>query len=108
LLLFGTVGLVLLLACANVANLSLARLVRREKEMALRSALGAARSRLTRQLLTESLIISLSGGLLGVALAVAGRGLLIHFAQRFTPRASEIAVDTPVLVFSLIVSLAVG
>ncbi|HEX4441134.1 MAG TPA: ABC transporter permease [Thermoanaerobaculia bacterium] len=108
LLLFGTVGLVLLLACANVANLSLARLVRREKEMALRSALGAGRGRLTRQLLTESLLISLAGGLIGLGVAIAGRGLLVHFAQRFTPRAGEIAVDAPVLVFSLIVSLAVG
>jgi putative ABC transport system permease protein len=108
LLLFGTVGLVLLLACANVANLSLARLVRREKEMALRSALGAGRGRLTRQLLTESLLVSLSGGLFGIAIAASGRGLLVHFAKRFTPRATEIAVDVPVLIFSLLVSLAVG
>ncbi|HEY1249956.1 MAG TPA: ABC transporter permease [Thermoanaerobaculia bacterium] len=108
LLLFGTVGLVLLLACANVANLSLARLIRREKEMALRSALGAGRARLTRQLLTESLLVSLSGGLVGVGMAAAGRSLLIHFAKRFTPRAPEIAVDLPVLIFSLAVSLAVG
>jgi predicted permease len=108
LLLFGTVGLVLLLACANVANLSLARLVRREREMALRSALGAGRGRLTRQLLTESLLVSLTGGLVGVGLAAAGHGLLVHFAKRFTPRASEISVDVPVLLFSLAVSLAVG
>ena len=108
LLLFGTVGLVLLLACANVANLSLARLVRRDREMALRSALGAGKGRLTRQLLTESLLVSFSGGLLGVGIAMAGRGLLVHFARRFTPRAPEIAIDVPVLVFSLAVSLAVG
>jgi predicted permease len=108
LLLFGTVGLVLLLACANVANLSLARLVRREKEMALRSALGAAKGRLMRQLLTESLLVSLTGGIVGVGIAAAGRGLLVHFARRFTPRAPEISVDVPVLIFSLAVSLAVG
>lgn len=108
LLLFATVGLVLLLASANVANLSLARLLRRTKEMALRGALGADRGRLTRQLLTESLLLSLAGGALGIAIALAGRGLLVHFAKRFTPRATEIAVDTPVLLFSLGVSVAVG
>ena len=108
LLLFGTVGLVLLLACANVANLSLARLVRREKEMALRSALGAGRARLTRQLLTESVLVALVGGALGLLVAVAGRGLLVHFAERFSPRASEIAIDGPVLLFSLGVSILAG
>ncbi|MFY9551033.1 MAG: ABC transporter permease, partial [Thermoanaerobaculia bacterium] len=108
LLLFGTVGLVLLLACANVANLSLARLIRREKEMALRSALGAGRGRLTRQLLTESVLLALSGGALGLVFAAAGKGLLVHFAERFTPRASEIAMDAPVLLFTLAVSLLVG
>jgi putative ABC transport system permease protein len=91
-----------------VANLSLARLVRREKEMALRSALGAGRGRLTRQLLTESLLVSLAGGALGLAIAVGGQGLLVHFARRFTPRAGEIAVDTPVLLFSLAVSVLAG
>ncbi len=98
----------LLLACANVANLSLARLVRREKEMALRSALGAGRARLTRQLLTESVLVALVGGALGLLVAVAGRGLLVHFAERFSPRASEIAIDGPVLLFSLGVSILAG
>jgi len=108
LLLFATVGLVLLLACANVANLSLARLVRREKEMALRSALGAARARLTRQLLTESMLVAITGGALGLGIAAAGQGLLVHFARRFTPRAAEISVDVPVLLFSLVVSIVAG
>jgi putative ABC transport system permease protein len=108
LLLFGTVGLVLLLACANVANLSLARLARREKEMAVRSALGAGRARLTRQLVTESLLVAVAGGIVGVAVAAAGHGLLVHFAERFTPRAGEIAIDAPVLIFSLVVSVLVG
>ncbi len=108
LILLGTVGLVLLLACANVANLSLARLIRREREMALRSALGADRGRLTRQVLTESTVLGLLGGALGLVFARAGLQLLVSFATRFTPRASEIRMEAPVLAFTLIVSLATG
>jgi predicted permease len=108
LLLFGTVGLVLLLACANVANLMLARLTRRQQELALRSALGAGRARLARQLLTETMLLALVGGALGLVVAAAGQRMLVHFAERFTPRASEIGLSMPVLLFSLGVSLLVG
>ncbi len=108
LVLLGTVGLVLLLACANVANLTLARQLRRRREIALRVALGAGRHRLARQMLTESTVLSLAGGLLGILLAWGALGLLVSFAARFTPRASEIRIDTPVLLFALGVSIATG
>jgi predicted permease len=108
LILSATVGLVLLLACANVANLTLARQLRRQRELALRTALGAGRSRLARQMLTESLVLSLAGGLLGIGIAAGGLDLLKSFAARFTPRAFEIRIDAPVLLFALGVSLATG
>jgi putative ABC transport system permease protein len=108
LVLLATVGLVLLLACANVANLTLARQLRRQREMALRTALGAGRARLARQMLTESTVLSLAGGLLGVLLAAGALGLLVSFAARFTPRASEIRIDGMVLLFALGVSIATG
>src|SRR5215471_13313048 len=101
-------GLVLLLACANTANLTLARLMRRERELAVRAALGATRGRLMRQLLTESTLLALAGGALGVLLAAGSVRLLVNFAARFTPRAAEISLDTTVLLFTLVVSVATG
>jgi putative ABC transport system permease protein len=108
LLLIGTTAFVLLIACANIANLTLARRTRRSREMALRSALGADRVRLFRQMLTESGLLALAGGLLGLGLAAATMRLLTGFAARFTPRAGEIALDGEVLVFTLVVCVITG
>jgi predicted permease len=104
----STAGFVLLIVCASVANLAVARTIRREREMSLRTALGASRGRLLRQLVTESLLLSLAGGVAGLALAFVGMGLLVEYVQRFTARASEIRLDTTVLLFTLAVSLATG
>jgi len=106
--LLGGAGFVLLIACANVANLLMARLLKLERELAVRAALGASKARLSRQLITESVMLSLGGGVLGLALAPATLGLLVKFAERFTTRAVEVRIDTPVLLFTLLVSLATG
>ena len=100
--------LILILACANVANLALALSMRRVRELGLRTALGAGRVRLFRQLATESLIVAAAGGLLGLGLAYATQRLLVEFVGRFTPRADQIGIDGGVLLFALAVSVATG
>ena len=106
--LLGTAGFVLLIVCASIANLLLARMVRREREMSVRAALGATRSRLLRQLLTESLILAVLGGGLGLLLSSFSMTLLIRFAERFTERAHEITIDLTVLAFTLGMSVLTG
>ena len=108
LVLMGTAAFVLLIVCASVANLTLARMVRREREIAIRAVLGANRLRILRQLLTESTLLALIGGALGIALAAWGVDLLVLFAERFTTRAAEIEIDRTVLVYTFLLSLATG
>jgi len=104
----GIVFLVLAVACANAANLMVARVMRRERELALRAAMGAGRGRLLRQLVTESTLLSLCGGALGLLFAAAGLGLLVDFAAQFTARTNDIRIDGWVLTFTFAVSAATG
>jgi predicted permease len=107
-LLLGAVGLVLFIACANIANLLLARSAARSREFAIRSALGANRVRLARQLLTESVILSLIGASLGSLIAFLGIRSALLAMPGILPRSEDVTVNAPVLLYTLIVSLVVG
>src|SRR5207237_3787910 len=108
LVLLGAVAFVLLIACANVANLLLARAAVRQKEIALRLALGAGRARLIRQFLTESILLAAFGGGTGLLLAVAGLNVLKRFIPPNISQAQDIAIDAKVLIFTVLVSLVTG
>jgi predicted permease len=108
LILLATTGFVLLLVAANVANLALARVMGRERELAVRTALGAGRGRIARQLLTETTMLAVGGGVLGLLCGYLVRDLLVAFTAPFTPRAAEITIDGTVLAFTFGVSIFTG
>ncbi len=107
-LLMGAVTFVLLIACANIANLLLARATAREAEIAMRTALGASRLRIVRQMLTESLLLSLAGGVIGLLLASTATTVLLKSAARVLPRSEQIGIDTRVLLFTLATTVLTG
>jgi putative ABC transport system permease protein len=107
-LLLGAVSFVLLIACVNVANLLLARSASRGREVAIRASMGASRSRIIRQLLTESVLVSLAGGLLGLFLASASLGPLLRISAGSVPQVFSVTLDRPVLVFTLVLSVLTG
>jgi predicted permease len=107
-LLFGAVGLVLLISCVNVANLLLARASARWREIAVRQALGAAKTRLIRQLLTESLLLFVLGGFTGFAVLFCARKFLLQFVPESLPHLNDISISWGVLAFAIVVSVAAG
>jgi predicted permease len=108
LVLLGAVAVVLLMGCVNVASLLLARGATRQRELAIRASMGATRSRIVRQLMTESFVLSLMGGALGLLVAMWGTQLLLSLAAGQLPRTSDIRLDGSVLLFALLVSLVTG
>jgi putative ABC transport system permease protein len=108
LVLLGAVGFVLLISCANVANLMLSRATNRGREIAIRTALGSSRGRLIRQLLTESVVLAVVGGALGILIAVYGTSALSRLATLYLPRARDIGIDGTVLFFTALLSIITG
>ena len=108
LILLAAVGCVLLIACANIANLMLARATKRTKEIAIRAALGADRSRVIRQLLTESVLLAVMGGTLGLALSALAVEALLRFGPENVPRLAQVRLDSHVLVFTFVIAVVTG